>query len=601
MSRREERDDDLEAVEPGRGATLGKYQLLAVLGRGGMADVFLALARGPMGFHKLVVVKRLRVSLSDDRSFRNMFLDEARLAARLNHPNVVQTHEVGEADGVFFIAMEYLEGQSLNKIIRELSKRGSTLPPVMCARIVSDALAGLHYAHELKDFDGTPLEIIHRDVSPHNVFVTYDGSVKLVDFGIAKAALSSVETEVGVLKGKVAYMSPEQAAGETIDARADVFAMGIVLWELIAQKRLMTGDSAAATLHRLLTSPIPKVTTVRADVPAALESIIERALEKDASKRFPSALEMRDALEDFIARSGKAVRQEEIGRELGRLFGGVREAIQKQIQMHMEGITEVPMHDDEALADQDDRPARSSQLPMLGVAGGSGSGVVSAFSRPGVESVSTPAAPQLPAATAAGKRGVALWLLMAALVGGVAVVAFTMGKSNRAALAPADDLTEFKAPAATPPPPVGAASPPVTAPVAVPVTPKPQSPDSPNPVAASPAGDPASGSTRHPPATRSSGTGRHPNPPPATPQSNPAATPPASDEATGDGFLTFDTYPWTQVSENGKSLGTTPLVHIALSPGTHTFSLENSDQGLKQSYSVTIKSGETLNRRLGLK
>jgi serine/threonine protein kinase len=596
MSRREERDDDLEAVAPGRGATLGKYQLLAILGRGGMADVFLALSRGPMGFNKLVVVKRLRSALSDDRSFRNMFLDEARLAARLNHPNVVQTHEVGEADGVYFIAMEYLEGQSLNKIIRELSKRGGKLPATMCARIVSDALAGLHYAHELKDFDGTPLEIIHRDVSPHNVFVTYDGSVKMVDFGIAKAALSSVQTEVGVLKGKVAYMSPEQAAGEAIDARADVFAMGIVFWELLAQKRLMTGDSAAATLHRLLTSPIPKVTTERPDVPADLEAIIDRALQKDATKRFSTALEMRDALEDFIAKGGKAVRQEEIGRELDRMFGSVREAVQKQIQIHMEGTTEIPAH-----GDDDRAPIPPSQLPMLGVGSGSGSGVVGAFAKPGQDSSSMPR-PAVPAGAAApAKRGVTLWLVMAALVGGVAIVAFTMGRNNRTATPPSADLTEWKAPSSTPDVPERAQAAATPAPPSAPPMVPPPPSASPAPAAA-----PAPREIEARPATRASTPpqtppARHPAGASGAAANSQAAPPPSSDDSTGDGFLTLDTYPWTKVSENGKTLGTTPLVHVALSPGSHTFTLENSDQGLKQSYAVTIKSGETLNRRLGLK
>jgi serine/threonine protein kinase len=587
MSRREERDDDLEAVEPSRGATLGKYQLLAVLGRGGMADVFLALSRGPMGFNKLVVVKRLRSSLSDDRTFRNMFLDEARIAARLNHANVVQTHEVGEVDGSYFIAMEFLEGQSLNKIIRALSKRGDFLPPTMCARIVSDALAGLHYAHELKDFDGTPLSIIHRDVSPHNVFVTYDGSVKMVDFGIAKAALSSVQTEVGVLKGKVAYMSPEQAAGGDIDARADVFAMGIVLWEFVAQKRLMTGDSAAATLHRLLTSPIPKVTSVRPDVPPELEGIIEKALEKDAKRRFGSALEMRDALEAFITHEGKTVRQEEIGRELATLFEGVREAVQKQIQIHMEGITEIPLHDDREPA-PGSRTGASAKLPMLGVSGGSGSGVVSAFSTP--QDTSTPSATGSARATAEGKRGVALWLMLAALVGGVAVIAFSMGR-NRAATTVADEPpTEFTgaSPSSSPPP----------APATTPKAPEPSAAAAEVPA---PQGDSTSASTRRTPGTRgpSSPSPRHATTP--APAGAAAGVAGAADESTGDGFLTLDTYPWTQVSENGKSLGTTPLVRIALSPGNHTFSLENPEQGLKQSYSVTIKSGETVSRRLGLK
>ena len=229
----------------------GRYHVFASLGRGGMADVFLAVARGPMGFNKLAVIKRLRPTLVREPGFRDMFLDEARLAARLNHPNVIQSYEVGESHGSFYIAMEYLEGQPLNKIIAAAIARGEAFDPVFCARVIADACNGLNHAHELRDYDGTPLQIIHRDVSPHNVFVTYDGQVKLVDFGIAKAALSSTQTEVGVLKGKVAYMAPEQAMGGAIDARADLFAMGIVLWEMIARKRLMQGENAGPRLWAL--------------------------------------------------------------------------------------------------------------------------------------------------------------------------------------------------------------------------------------------------------------------------------------------------------------------------------------------------------------
>src|SRR5438067_10395399 len=159
----------------------GKYQLFASLGRGGMADVFLSVARGQMGFNKLAVIKRLRQALAEEAAFRNMFLDEARLAARLNHPNIVHTYEVGEQNGVYFIAMEYLEGQSLNKVLKETLRRNEAMEPEICARVVADALAGLGHAHELRDYDGRPLNIIHRDVSPHNIFVTYDGHTKLVD------------------------------------------------------------------------------------------------------------------------------------------------------------------------------------------------------------------------------------------------------------------------------------------------------------------------------------------------------------------------------------------------------------------------------------
>ena len=182
-------------------ATLGKYQLIGELGHGGMAKVYLALAAGPAGFNKLVVIKQILTELGEDSDFLAMFLDEARLAARLNHPNVVQTNEVGEDNGRYFLCMEYLEGQPLNRVLTRLVTKatlGSRLPLAQLLRILSDALSGLHYAHELCDFDGSPLSVVHRDMSPHNIFVTYSGQVKLVDFGIAKAQSSSVETRAGI-------------------------------------------------------------------------------------------------------------------------------------------------------------------------------------------------------------------------------------------------------------------------------------------------------------------------------------------------------------------------------------------------------------------
>src|SRR5688572_28591809 len=268
-------------IEDTATTAFGKYQLFASLGRGGMADVFLSVARGQMGFNKLAVIKRLRQALAEEPAFRNMFLDEARLAARLSHPNIVHTYEVGEQNGVYFIAMEYLEGQSLNKVLKEAYRRSELIDPAVSVRVVADALAGLGYAHELRDYDGQPLSVIHRDVSPHNIFVTYDGHTKLVDFGIAKASLSATETEVGVLKGKVAYMSPEQAVGQKIDARSDLFALGIVLWELLAQRRLTTGESAANILHKLMNEPIPRLSSVMPRIDLELDALVGKALEKD--------------------------------------------------------------------------------------------------------------------------------------------------------------------------------------------------------------------------------------------------------------------------------------------------------------------------------
>jgi len=206
----------------------GRYQLLGSLGQGGMADVYLAVARGPLGFSKLVVLKRLRANADDDGRAVQMFLDEARIAARLRHPNIVDTYDVGQEVDSHFIAMEYLDGQPFNRLLK--MARASGVHPSAWVYIVCEALHGLHHAHELRDYDGAPLQIVHRDVSPHNIFVTYDAEIKVVDFGVAKATLNLIETEAGYLKGKIGYMAPEQALGGEVDRRADIFSMGVVLW-----------------------------------------------------------------------------------------------------------------------------------------------------------------------------------------------------------------------------------------------------------------------------------------------------------------------------------------------------------------------------------
>ena len=227
-----------------------KYRAIAELGRGGMAEVFLAVVHGRAGFNKLVVLKRTLPDFSLEPEFVTMFLDEARLAARLNHPNVVQTYEVGQDGNRYFIAMEFLDGQPLNRVLR-VGKNGVALPQALYVRILADALAGLHHAHELTDFDGTKLQVVHRDVTPHNLFVTYDGHVKIVDFGIAKAAGAAQETRHSTIKGKIAYMPPEQASGGKIDRRADIFSVGVMLWEAVAGLRMWKGVDQYAVVNRL--------------------------------------------------------------------------------------------------------------------------------------------------------------------------------------------------------------------------------------------------------------------------------------------------------------------------------------------------------------
>jgi len=305
---------------------LGKYEVIARLGKGGMAQVHLAVSRGPGGFNKLVVLKRLE---SHDDGFRQMFLDEARLAALLHHPNVVDTYEVSETDGSYFIAMEYLEGQPLDKLIREMKKLDRYLEPRFCARIIVDALSGLHYMHELRDYAGAPLNVVHRDVSPHNLFLTYDGGVKVLDFGVAKTAVKTSETEVGVLKGKLAYMAPEQAGALPVDRRADIFSVGVVLWELLTLERLRVGTSAAGVLNEAIHGSLPDLSRVRPDVSRQLETVLWQALAHYPRRRYQTAQAMRDGLLEYLATD--ACSQEEVAEFMQHRFGELRAKVQRQI------------------------------------------------------------------------------------------------------------------------------------------------------------------------------------------------------------------------------------------------------------------------------
>ncbi len=281
---------------------IGKYRLIATIGHGGMAHIHLALMAGVAGFNKLLVIKALREDLAastDD--FVTMFLDEARLAARLNHPNIVQSYEVGQAEGRFFIAMEYLEGQAMKTIERRLSPGG--LPLTMQLRILSDVAKGLHYAHSLSGFDGEHLGVVHRDVSPHNVLLTYDGQVKLLDFGIAKAANAMHLTKVGVIKGKADYIAPEQIRGDDVDCRADIFSLGVMLWEALAGRRFAGGPDIAevAKMHNRLTGGEAQLRAVNPEVPERLAQICDRATALDPANRQRTALELSREIDDYLA------------------------------------------------------------------------------------------------------------------------------------------------------------------------------------------------------------------------------------------------------------------------------------------------------------
>ncbi|MGH7295905.1 MAG: serine/threonine protein kinase [Polyangiaceae bacterium] len=559
----------------------GKYQAFAKLGEGGMAQVFLALARGPVGFNKLCVIKRMRSQYAKDEALVTMFIDEARLAARLSHPNVIHTYEVGENAGLYFIAMEYLDGQPLNRLLAEARKDGRAVPQGVWIRIVRDALVGLQYAHDLADYDGTPLHIVHRDVSPHNVFVTYDGQVKVVDFGIAKAAVSRTQTESGVLKGKVAYMSPEQARGEPIDARSDLFAAGIVLWEVVAGQSLYRHEYAATTLHKLLHETPPRLSTVVPGIDPDLEDLVAKSLAARPEDRFQSAHEMRQALDAWVEAHDEVVSQDDVGALVSDLFRPVRQAVQRQIQAYMSGLgAAVPEGSDTGRRPSGSGPIKWSavegQLPSIGESAASGSG--SAVVRPRRDGEE--------GAAAEGRRGSVVLLLVATLVGSLVAAAVVVARVvDRQRTSPAGALGSL-------------APPPASAP-AFAATAEPEPPGAPEPYAIPGPTVPI----ETPAPETSAGTPGHPSAMPPHP-SRPGPTEPPSQGASasaGDpGFLSFDTYPWTRVSESGRIIGDTPLVHVALSPGPHVLTLDNPELDIHQTYAVTIKPGESISRRLGL-
>jgi eukaryotic-like serine/threonine-protein kinase len=280
----------------------GKYTLLRRMATGGMAEIFLSLQRSVAGFEKLIVIKRILPAVSQDRGFIDMLLHEARVAASLSHPNIVQTIDVGQVDGTYFIALEHIHGEDLRSIVRQMKKKGVTEFPLEHAlAIVLGMCSGLSYAHEKRDLDGTPLGIVHRDISPQNVLVGFAGDVKIVDFGVAKSGSQTAEqTKSGQLKGKVPYMSPEQARGEDVDWRCDVFAAGVMLFELTTGKRLFKGSTEFETLKLIVDRDYPRPSWVASGYPPALEAIVMRALEKDKERRYQSAREMQADLEAFV-------------------------------------------------------------------------------------------------------------------------------------------------------------------------------------------------------------------------------------------------------------------------------------------------------------
>src|SRR5258706_5666628 len=310
---------------PGAPMRDGRYEVITHLATGGMAQIYLARQTGLGSFERHVVLKTITRERASDQRFVTMFLDEAKLAATLNHQNIAQVYEVDQADGAYFMAMEYVHGENARAILETTLRRGWTIPLELAVTIISGAAAGLHHAHERKGKQGQPLNIVHRDVSPANIMVGYDGSVKVLDFGIAKAEERATKTVGGTIKGKYGYMSPEQCKGKPIDRRSDIFALGIVLYELTTLRRAFKGNDDFETMKRIVAGDFVPPSVAVPRYPREPEAIVSTAMAQDFNARFQTAAELIEALDVFTHRAKLTGSNTAMGRFMVQVFGTKRE------------------------------------------------------------------------------------------------------------------------------------------------------------------------------------------------------------------------------------------------------------------------------------
>jgi serine/threonine-protein kinase len=354
------------------GRRLGRYQVLSQLAAGGMAGVYVARALAVAGFERLVALKVLHPHLAHEEEFISMFLDEARLAARIHHPNVVATLDISDTEGDgYFLVMDYIEGHHFGALLQQAAKDGVRVPPPIVLRVVLDALAGLGAAHDLVDEQGAPLKLVHRDVSPHNIMVGTDGIGRLTDFGVAKAEVRLTSTREGQFKGKLAYMAPEHASTGVTDQRSDLFAMGIILWEGLTGRRLFRGDTNAATLNKILLDPIQLPSEARPEL-EPFDAVCMRALERNADLRFQSADEFAQALEAVAPALGGIATARQVGEMVRKLAGEkisrdkarIHEAIRGLASSEAPLSASIPAPRNASEPSMPSMPSRSRSMPV---------------------------------------------------------------------------------------------------------------------------------------------------------------------------------------------------------------------------------------------
>jgi serine/threonine protein kinase len=311
----------MSAPQPAIDTYIGKYRVVQFIGAGGMAEVWLCRRSGIGGFEKPVVIKRILPAYAADEDFVRMFLDEARVAAQLNHPNVVQVYDIDTIDGVPFIAMEYVQGPSFQAMLGRARKTGQTGVGIATAvRVVSDIAAGLDYAHNATDTDGEPLGLVHRDISPHNILVSMDGTAKLLDFGVAKSRGRLSTTQVGTVKGKISHMAPEQATNQDLDHRADIYSLGVCLYEATTGRLPFVGDNEVQRLMQIVAGDFPRPSELVPGYPPELEQIVLAAMKRDREERTPTAHAMHEALELFASQAHLNTSHTSVKLKLTELF-----------------------------------------------------------------------------------------------------------------------------------------------------------------------------------------------------------------------------------------------------------------------------------------
>jgi serine/threonine-protein kinase len=519
---------------------LGKYRLLTLLATGGMGEVFLARQDGPAGFSKTVVIKRILRHLASDQSFVDMFVNEARLAGLLQHSNIVQIFELQHDGDEWFIAMEYVHGRSLHAVIEACAAKGTRADPRIAARICAQALTGLQFAHQLKDQAGQPLGILHRDMSPDNVLVSFAGGVKLVDFGIAKAMNASSVTRAGTIKGKVSYMAPEQFIPDSVlDARTDVYSMGVTLHEVLTNDR---PSCVPANNDEALTKPRVGFTR-RHDLHASLNDILEKALYPNPQDRFASADDMAHALEAFIAATGEPLTPAKVAEWMVELFG--KDAADQNTAVAPRG--NAPPGTD-VLSAPYVLPAAAAEGQALGDIVQAAPTMVERRLQ-GMARLDTD--PPLPAVQPRRDRRTALMALAALLLVGTGIgVAFAV---RAPAPVPVADI---------PPPP---RPDPVQRPRLRPKPPPSEPAQDSTPAADSDGGD-AVAETERPHSVRKRVVPR-------------------------PGRVTVRVNPWAEVIYEGRSYGVTPVAPITVPAGTATFTLKNKQLGVTKRVSIKVPAG----------